>query len=234
MSKANYWLQHLYHQNFVSDPEEYEWRANNENPASIIIHPSFLYSWCRHLHITEDHTESIQCRENTRQLQSYLLSTVSKLDMLLDSFFMFLFTFWQGVTVYAGKNKEQITYFRHLELLLCLLLFLTEYSDKSSALIPRKNITPVFNSQSEKLGLPHSWQCLWPGWMQFWATWSSGSIPVPRQEGWNETVLKVCSNPNHSVTVWSNRWLLRRWNQVFSQVKTQGILNTYYTKKHFN
>lgn len=66
------------------------------------------------------------------------------------------------------KNKEQILHFRFLELLLSLLLFLTKYSDKnSSALILRKNITPVFDSQSEKLWLPHSWQCSWPGWMGF-------------------------------------------------------------------
>lgn len=138
MSK-NYWLQCFCHQNFVSDSEAYEWRTNNENPASIIIHLSFLCIWCRCLYIIEDHTESTWRRGNTRQLQSYLLSILSKLDILLDSFCMFLFTFWQGVAAYTGKNKKQSLHFRLLELLLSLLLFLTEYSDKkSSALILRK------------------------------------------------------------------------------------------------
>lgn len=46
------------------------------------------------------------------------------------------FYFLAGSRCLAGENKEQITHFRLLELLLSLLLFLTEYSDKkSSALI---------------------------------------------------------------------------------------------------
>jgi len=37
----------------------------------------------------------------------------------------------------------------------------------------------------ERLWLPPPWKCSRPGWMGFWATWSSGRCPCPWQGGWN-------------------------------------------------
>ena len=41
-----------------------------------------------------------------------------------------------------------------------------------------------------------------PGWMELWATWSSGSCPCSWQGGWNQMIFKVPSNPNHSTIPW--------------------------------
>jgi len=37
--------------------------------------------------------------------------------------------------------------------------------------------------EAEKLWTPPPWKCSKPGWMRFWATWSSGRCPCPWQEG---------------------------------------------------
>ena len=38
-----------------------------------------------------------------------------------------------------------------------------------------------------------------PGWMELWATWSSGRCPCSWQGGWNQMIFKVPSNPYHSM-----------------------------------
>ena len=47
--------------------------------------------------------------------------------------------------------------------------------------------------------LPHPWKRSKPGWMELWAARSSGRCPCPWQEGWNEMMFKVPSNPNCSM-----------------------------------
>ena len=48
---------------------------------------------------------------------------------------------------------------------------------------------------AEKLWMPPPWKCSGPGWMELWATWSSGRCPCSWQRGWNQMVLKIPSNP---------------------------------------
>lgn len=42
-----------------------------------------------------------------------------------------------------------------------------------------------------------SWTCVRCS-TRLWATWDRGRSPCPGQRGWNEMVLKVSPNPNHS------------------------------------
>ena len=50
------------------------------------------------------------------------------------------------------------------------------------------------------------WRSSRPGWMELWATWSSGRCPCSWQGGWNQMIFKVPSNPNHSI-LWQGRTL---------------------------
>jgi len=36
--------------------------------------------------------------------------------------------------------------------------------------------------------LPPPWKCSRPGWMEVWATWSSGGCPCSWQGGWNQMI----------------------------------------------
>jgi len=54
----------------------------------------------------------------------------------------------------------------------------------------------------EKLWMPPPWKCSRPGWMELWATWSSGRCPCWWQWGWNQMSFKVPSNPYHSMILW--------------------------------
>jgi len=38
----------------------------------------------------------------------------------------------------------------------------------------------------EKLWMSPPWKCSTPGWMELWATWSSGRCPWSWQGGWNQ------------------------------------------------
>ena len=55
-----------------------------------------------------------------------------------------------------------------------------------------------------KLRMPHSWRHSRSGWMGPWAAWSSEWQLCPQQEGWNEVIFKVPSNPNNSVVLWTS------------------------------
>ena len=46
-----------------------------------------------------------------------------------------------------------------------------------------------------RLWMTLPWKRSRPGWMELWATWSSGRCPCPIAGGWNEMVLKISSNP---------------------------------------
>ena len=50
--------------------------------------------------------------------------------------------------------------------------------------------------------MPLPWQCSRPGWMELWATWSSGRCPCSWQGCWNQMILKVPSNPYLSMNLW--------------------------------
>jgi len=53
-----------------------------------------------------------------------------------------------------------------------------------------------------RLWMPPPWKHSRPGWMGLWATWSSGRCPCLKQGGWNQMILNVPSNPNHSMIPW--------------------------------
>jgi len=47
------------------------------------------------------------------------------------------------------------------------------------------------------------WKCSRPGWMELWATWSSGICPCSWQGDWNQMIFKVPSNPYHYMILWN-------------------------------
>ena len=55
----------------------------------------------------------------------------------------------------------------------------------------------------KKLWMPHHWKCSRSRWMRLWATWPSKRCPCPWQGFWTRWPLKVPSNPNHLVILWS-------------------------------
>ena len=58
----------------------------------------------------------------------------------------------------------------------------------------------------EQIWMPPPWMCSRPGWVGFWATWSSGKCPCPWQGGWNEMTCKVPSNSNHPLILRYLQW----------------------------
>ena len=58
----------------------------------------------------------------------------------------------------------------------------------------------------DRLWMHHPWRCSRPGWMGPWAAWSSikcgGWQPCLWQGSWSLMILRVPSNPSHSVILW--------------------------------
>lgn len=60
------------------------------------------------------------------------------------------------------------------------------------------------------------------GWMGHWAAWASRRYPCLWQKGWNQMVLKVFSNPNHSGSMILRSLLLgAAWQQYYMDVKLE-------------
>ena len=51
--------------------------------------------------------------------------------------------------------------------------------------------------------MPPPWQCSRWGWMELWATWSSGRCLCSWQGGWKQMIFKVPPNPYQSMILWS-------------------------------
>ena len=52
-----------------------------------------------------------------------------------------------------------------------------------------------------RLWMPLAWKLSRPGWMELWATWAMGGVPA--HKGWDWVILRVPSNPKHSMILWS-------------------------------
>jgi len=65
-----------------------------------------------------------------------------------------------------------------------------------------------------------------PGWMWFWAAWSSGWWPCTWQGGWNWMIFEVFFNPDHSMILLCYEILLSGSSQLKTNKQTTTTTET--------